>query len=43
MYRYFSRRLPVPARPFAAAAVGTRAAVKLAITAFDGRIYDRAH
>jgi GT2 family glycosyltransferase len=42
MYRYFSRRLPAAARPFTAAAVGTRAAVKLAVAAVDHRVYDRA-
>ncbi len=43
MYRYFRTRLPAPARPFAAAAIGLRAGAKLAAAAVDARLYDRAH
>jgi GT2 family glycosyltransferase len=43
MYRYFRKRLPAVARPFAAGMITARAAVKLAAAAIDTRLYDRAH
>jgi hypothetical protein len=43
MYRYFSKRMPRAARPFVASAIATRAAAKLAVSAVDRRVYDRAH
>ncbi len=43
MYRYFRPRLRLPARPFAAAAIGLRAGMKLAAAVVDARLYDRAH
>jgi GT2 family glycosyltransferase len=42
MYRYFRKRVPKVARPFAATAIGARAAVKLALAVVDPRLYDRA-
>jgi len=45
MYRYFyfGPRISAAARPLAAAAIGLRAAAKLAGAAVDARLYDRAH
>ncbi|HEY1740511.1 MAG TPA: glycosyltransferase family 2 protein [Acidimicrobiia bacterium] len=43
MYRYFRKRMPRAARPFVASAIATRAAAKLAVSAVDRRVYDRAH
>jgi hypothetical protein len=43
MYRYFRARTPALVRPLVAAAIGTRAGVKLALASVDGRLYDRAH
>jgi hypothetical protein len=43
MYRYFAPRAPRAARPLLAAAIGLRAATKMAVATVDVRIYDRAH
>jgi GT2 family glycosyltransferase len=43
MYRYFAPRAPRAVRPLLAAAIGLRAATKMAIATVDARIYDRAH
>jgi N-acetylglucosaminyl-diphospho-decaprenol L-rhamnosyltransferase len=43
MYRYFRDRMPAVARPFAAAAIGARAGLKLAVATIDTRLYERAH
>jgi GT2 family glycosyltransferase len=42
MYRYFAPTLPLPARAVLAAVISARAAVKLAASVADRRIYDRA-
>jgi GT2 family glycosyltransferase len=42
MYRYFRKRLPKSARPFAATAIGVRAGAKLALALVDSHLYDRA-
>jgi GT2 family glycosyltransferase len=43
MYRYFASRSPAALRPVLAGLVGARMIAKIALSAFQPRVYDRAH